>query len=116
MWIDCRERMPEDLVVVIALYVGHWPKRGNSGITDAYAYDAAWFNIPEGVTIAGWMPVPDTDHLPMIQQSVKADTHDVRLLGTVETDMPGILGCVFEGDHSAWSQAGADTSDEKDRS
>ena len=113
MWIDCRERMPEDLVVVIALYVGHWPKRGNSGITDAYAYDGAWFNIPEGVTIRGWMPVPDTDHLSMIEQGVKADTLDAKLLGTVETDMLGILECVFEGDHSELSQAGAATGGER---
>lgn len=62
-WIDCKHRMPEDMDVVIALYAGHWPSRGNSGIVDIYAYEGQWFNIPEEVRIIAWMPVPDTSHL-----------------------------------------------------
>ena len=63
-WINCKEQMPADMEVVIALYLGHWLGRGNSGITDAYAVDGQWVNIPEGITIAGWMPVPDKGELP----------------------------------------------------
>ncbi|MCH8498644.1 MAG: DUF551 domain-containing protein [Marinobacter sp.] len=100
MWIDCRDRMPKDLVVVIALYLGHWPRRGNGGITDAYAYNGTWFNIPEGVTIAGWMPIPDTVHMDIPEQSANPGMHHTQFLGAVETDNPGILECVFEGDRS----------------
>ncbi len=63
-WINPAEQMPADREVVIALYLGAWPGRGNSGITDAYAVERQWYNIPEGVTVAGWMPVPDEGELP----------------------------------------------------
>ncbi len=53
--------------VVIALYLGHWPGRGNSGIADVYAVDGKWFNLPEGIAIVGWMPIPDTEHLPIAE-------------------------------------------------
>lgn len=63
-WINPKDQMPEDREVVIALYLGYWSGRGNSGITDAYAVGRQWFNIPEGVTVAGWLPVPDKGELP----------------------------------------------------
>jgi hypothetical protein len=43
----CKEKMPEDMEVVIAMYLGRWPGRGNSGIADVYAVDGKWFNLPE---------------------------------------------------------------------
>ncbi|WBU42679.1 MULTISPECIES: DUF551 domain-containing protein [Marinobacter] len=63
-WINPKDQMPEDREIVIALYLGCWSGRGNSGITDAYAVDRQWGNIPEGVTVVGWMPLPNKDALP----------------------------------------------------
>lgn len=48
MWIDCNEKMPVDMEVVIVLYLGCWPGRGNSGVIDIYAVGGKWFNIPQG--------------------------------------------------------------------
>ncbi len=110
MWINCKEKMPEDMEVVIALYMGHWPDRGNSGITDAYALDGKWFNLPEGVAIVGWMPVPNTGHLPIAEHyagSIVA-SRSGNLLGSIETDVPSILECIFEGDYSDIHQNGRD--------
>ncbi|QBM19265.1 hypothetical protein MARI_34110 (plasmid) [Marinobacter sp. JH2] len=63
-WINPKDQMPEDREVVIVLYLGCWSGRGNSGISDAYAVGRQWVNIPEGVTVSAWMPVPDKDELP----------------------------------------------------
>lgn len=35
-WINFKEQMPADMEVVITLYLGYWPSRGNIGTTDAY--------------------------------------------------------------------------------
>ncbi len=43
MWINCKDSMPEDMEVVIALYLGYWPGRSNSGITDVYAFGGELF-------------------------------------------------------------------------
>lgn len=86
--------------VVIALYLGHWPGRGNSGVTDIYAVDDNWFNIPEGVAIVGWMPVPDTGHLPIAEHDAGQNAELGNLLGSIETDVPSIRECIYEGDHS----------------
>jgi hypothetical protein len=102
MWINCKDKMPEDMAVVIALYLGCWPGRGNSGITDIYAFDGEWFNLPEGVLIVGWMPIPDTAHLPIAEhyKGLKIDLALGNFLGCVETDAPEIFEGVFEGDSS----------------
>jgi hypothetical protein len=110
MWIGCKERMPEDMEVVIALYLGHWPGRGNSGIADVYASDGEWFNIPEGVAIVGWMPVPDTGHLLIAKHSARSNVESTsaNLLGSIETDVPSIFEGIFEGDYSDIDQNGSD--------
>ncbi len=102
MWINYKDKMPEDMAVVIALYLGCWPGRGNSGITDIYAFDGEWFNLPEGVLIVGWMPIPDTAHLPIAEhyKGLKIDLALGNFLGCVETDAPEIFEGVFEGDSS----------------
>lgn len=103
MWINCIEKMPEDMLPVIALYLGCWPGRGNSGITDIYAADGVWINLPEDVVIVGWMPIPDTKHLPIAEHYTGAniDSKPSRFLGGVETgDIPEIFECIFEGDYS----------------
>ncbi|GAA3923018.1 DUF551 domain-containing protein [Litoribacillus peritrichatus] len=100
MWINCKEKMPEDMEVVIALYLGLWPGRGNGGITDTYAVDGKWFNLPEGVSVIGWMQIPNTEHLPITEHYAPPDIVSVNLLGSVETDIPSIVELVFEGDHS----------------
>lgn len=56
-WIT--DRLPRGGVVVIALYVGRWPGRGMGGVTDLYVWDDQWCNVPEGVTIVGWVPMPN---------------------------------------------------------
>ena len=100
--------MPEDMEVVIALYLGHWPGRGNSGIADVYAADGEWFNIPEGVAIVGWMPVPDTGHLPIAEHYAGSNVESAsdNLLGSIETDVPSIFECIFEGDYSEIKRPG----------
>ncbi len=102
MWINSEEKIPEDMEVVIALYLGHWPGRGNSGIADIYAIDGNWFNIPEGVAIVGWMPIPDTQHLPIAEHytGLTVESRSGNLLGNIETDVPSIFECIFDGDHS----------------
>ena len=100
MWINCKERMPTDMEVVIALYLGHWPSRGNSGIADIYAVDGEWFNLPEGVAIIGWMPVPNTDHLPIAEHYTKLNIEPGKPLGSIETGTPSIFETIFEGDYS----------------
>lgn len=86
--------------VVIALYLGHWPGRSNSGITDIYAVDGEWFNIPEDVAIVGWMPVPDTEHLPIADYYARPKGESSKWLGSIETNDPSIFECIFEGDYS----------------
>jgi hypothetical protein len=100
MWINCNEKMPADMEAVITLYVGYWPDRSNSGVTDAYAVDGKWFNIPEGVRMVGWMPIPSTTHLPIEGQHTGQSSEKGRLLGYIETDDPMISECIFEGDYS----------------
>lgn len=102
MWIDCKDEMPEDMEVVIALYLGCWPRRGSSGITDAYARNGVWFGLPEGVVIVGWMLIPDTAHLPITEHSLdsKINSTSGNFLGCVETDAPEILEGIFEGESS----------------
>lgn len=59
--IDCKKQMPPDLQVVMVQYSGPWPHRsGGGGITDIYAYNGEWFNIPDSVTIDWWLPIPGT--------------------------------------------------------
>lgn len=108
MWINCKEEMPEDMEVVIALYLGHWPGRSNSGIADVYAADGEWFNIPEGVAIVGWMPVPDTGHLPIAEHYAGSTVASRlgNLLGSIETEVPSIFECIFEGDYSEIKRPG----------
>lgn len=98
MWINCNERMPEDMDTVIALYLGSWPSRGNSGVIDIYAVRGKWFNIPEGVHIVGWMAVPDTAHLPIAEHCTNQSSEPGRLLGCIETSDPVIYECIFEGE------------------
>ena len=102
MWINCEDNMPEDMEVVIALYLGFWSERGNGGITDAYAVDGVWSNLPENVVIIGWMPMPDTTHLPIAEHYVSSNINFTpnRLLGIAETDLPETSECIFEGDYS----------------
>lgn len=102
MWINCKDKTPENMAVVIALYLGCWPRRGNSGITDIYAFGGEWSNLPEGVLIAGWMPIPDTAHLPIAEhyKSSKISSAPRNFLGCVETDSPEIFEGIFEGDFS----------------
>lgn len=104
MWIHCKEKMPADLEVVIALYLGAWPGRGNSGIADVYAVDGHWPKIPEGVAIVGWMPVPDTTHLHIEEHYTDQSSEPPKLLGCIETRDPGIYECVFEDDYSEVEQ------------
>jgi hypothetical protein len=106
MWIDCNKSMPEDMEVVIALYLGYWPGRGNSGVADIYAADGKWFNIPEGVNIIGWMSVPDTNHLPIAERYTDPSSGAVKLLGWTETSDPDILKCIFKGHYSEVNQTG----------
>lgn len=101
MWIDCNEKMPVDMEAVIALYLDYWPGRGNSGVTDIYAVDGKWFNIPQGVHVVGWMPLPDMAHLPVSNHYIDRLTQPKKLLGCVESCDPVIDECVFEGDTSA---------------
>jgi hypothetical protein len=102
MWINCKDKMPEDMAVVIALYLGCWPGRGNSGITDMYAFDGKWFNLPEGVVIVGWMPMPDTANLSIAEhyKISKISSAPGNFLGCVETDAPEIFEGIFEGNFS----------------
>ncbi len=101
MWIKSSSQMPHDLEVVIGLYVGDWPSRGRGGIIDVYAYDGRWFNLPEGVDIVGWMPIPDTSAIYPPADSASGQRPDSpKLIGTVETTMPDVLECIFEGDFS----------------
>ncbi|MCG8381740.1 MAG: DUF551 domain-containing protein [Gammaproteobacteria bacterium] len=110
MWINCKEQMPEDMEVVIALYLGHWPGRGNSGIADVYAVDGKWFNLPGGVAVVGWMPVPATGHLPISEHyadsTVASASRSGSLLGSIETAVPSIFECIFEGDYSEIKRPG----------
>lgn len=95
--------MPEDMVVVIALYLGCWPGRGNSGVTDMYAADGIWVNLPEAVVIVGWMLIPDTKHLPIAEHYTGSNIAPTtrRFLGDIETgDNPEIFECIFERDYS----------------
>lgn len=94
--------MPEDMEVVIALYLGCWPGRGNSGVIDIYACDGVWFDLPEGVVIVGWMLIPDTAHLPTSEhyKGSKISSASGNFLGCVETDASEIFEGVFEGDSS----------------
>lgn len=103
MWIKCKDKMPEDMMPVIALYLGCWPGRGNSGITEANAVDGEWENLPDNVVIVGWMPIPDTKHLPIAEHHVSLNLSATpsRFLGSIQTgDLPDISECIFEGDHS----------------
>lgn len=100
MWINSSEKMPADKEVVITLYVGYWPNRGNSGVTDAYTIEGMWFDIPEGVQIVGWMPIPSTAHLPIAEHHTGQLNEKGKLLGYLETDDPMISECIFEGDYS----------------
>lgn len=104
MWIDCNEKMPVDMEVVIALYLGCWPGRGNSGVIDIYAVDGKWFNIPQGVHVVGWMPVPDTAHLPIAEHYMYQLSEPKNLLGGIESCDPVICECIFEGDTSKLDQ------------
>lgn len=100
-WIECTDQMPEDMEVVIALYCGHWPGRGQSGVVDAYTYKGRWFNIPENVSIAAWIPLLDTNELTQANLNPPSESiENLPLLGTVETEDPSILECIFQGDHS----------------
>lgn len=92
--------MPEDMEVVIALYLGHWPHRGNSGITDPYAVNGEWHSIPESVHVVGWLPLPDTAHLPIAEHYDRSDRRSYVRLGDVETQDPSIVECIFAGDYS----------------
>ncbi|EKE75983.1 DUF551 domain-containing protein [Gallaecimonas xiamenensis] len=65
MWIPCSDAMPADLAVVVVLYQGVWPHRGNGGITDLYAVGGNWVQVPQGVVVVAWMPIPDTSALPL---------------------------------------------------
>ena len=103
MWINCNEKMPEDMVVVIALYSGYWPERGNGGVTDIYTADGVWINVPDTVAIIGWMPMPDTKLLPITGHCTGSNSAPAtrRFLGCIETDsLPEISECIFEGDYS----------------
>lgn len=103
MWIKCKDQMPEDMMPVIALYLGRWPGRGNSGITEANAVDGEWEDIPKSVVIIGWMPIPDTKHLPIAEcyASLNLNATPSRFLGSIQTgDFPDISECIFEGDYS----------------
>ncbi len=62
-WIDSDDKMPHDHEVVIVLYAGRWPGRGVSGVADLYAHDGVWFNVPEGVTVCGWIPMPNYENI-----------------------------------------------------
>lgn len=104
MWIDCNKSMPEDMEVVIALYLGYWPGRGNSGVADIYAADGKWFNIPEGINIIGWMPVPDTKQLPIAEFYTDPASGTGKLLGWTQTSDPDILKCIIEGEYSEVNQ------------
>ena len=97
MWILSSDKMPKDLEVVIGLYRGVWPCRGNGGITDVYAVNGNWFNVPEGVEIVAWMPNPDTRHLPE-HVSRQRSALDREFLGFVDTD--GFYEGFYEGDFS----------------
>lgn len=55
-WIT--DRLPAGGVLVIARFTGHWDGRGNGGVTDLYQWDGEWFNVPAGVTVTGWIPMP----------------------------------------------------------
>lgn len=104
MWVNCSDKMPRDMEVVIALYLGHWPGRGNSGVIDIHTVDGKWFNIPEDVHIVGWMPSPDTAHLPIAEYCTNRSNEPIKLLGYTETCDPAIYECVFEGDYSEINQ------------
>lgn len=65
-----------------------------------HAVDGMWFNIPERVTIVGWMPVPDTTHLPVAEHYTDQSSQPKKLLGCIATADPAIYECVFEGDYS----------------
>lgn len=52
---DC---LPPQGKVVIIEYQGEWPGRGNGGITDAYAWECKWFNLPSSVKVTRWMYIP----------------------------------------------------------
>lgn len=65
MWIDPQKDMPEDGEVVIGLYQGYWPGRGNGGISDMYAMNQSWANLPDSIKVVGWMLAPDDRHLEM---------------------------------------------------
>lgn len=96
--------MPVDMEAVIALYLGRWPGRGNSGVIDVYAVDGRWFNIPEGVHVVGWMPLPDTGHLPIAEHYIDQSSEPKKLLGCIESCDPVIYECIFEGDTSEVDQ------------
>ena len=56
-WIT--DHQPPDMHVVIMKFEGFWPGLGCGGIIDRYCYDGSWFNIPETITVTGWMYAPD---------------------------------------------------------
>lgn len=65
-----------------------------------------WFNIPEGVAIVGWMPIPDTQHLPIAEHYAGSNAELGNLFGNIETDVPSIFECIFEGDYSEIKRPG----------
>jgi hypothetical protein len=56
-WIT--DSLPPDMHVVIMKFDGFWPGLGCGGIVDRYCYGGSWFNIPDTVTVTGWMYAPD---------------------------------------------------------
>ncbi len=57
-WVTDGSLPPEGKVVIIE-YQGEWPGRGSGGITDAYAWDRRWFNLPSGIEVTKWMYIPE---------------------------------------------------------
>ncbi|MET4693606.1 DUF551 domain-containing protein [Endozoicomonas lisbonensis] len=95
MWIDCKEKMPESMEVVIVLYVGSWPGRGCGGIADAYATGVEWY-VPEGVNVVGWMPIPDVNHLTTHKEcSVALEHKRSTIKGFIDSDDHDFLEAIF---------------------
>lgn len=67
-----------------------------------YKFGGSSTGPPEGVVIVGWMPVPDTGHLPIAEHyaGFSVASKPSNLLGSIETEVPSIFECIFEGDYS----------------
>ncbi|MEI8659240.1 hypothetical protein [Vibrio sp. Hal054] len=70
-WINPNEHMPVDDIVVIGRYEGRIDTRGNGGVIDVYAHNGKWINLPDGVSINGWMY--DPENLPRLTTTTKHD-------------------------------------------